>query len=242
MFSILRRHFSFAGLIATLALVFSMSGGAFAAHYIITSTKQIKPSVLKQLRGKAGPGGATGAQGAEGKQGPVGPKGATGSQGPKGDEGPTGPEGTFGSKPLPTGESLAGVWSVMIEPHITESISISYPIQVIPPPTEMNLVQATGFDFVFDPSNGEFIATLEPEEAEQHCPGSVANPAAANGNLCVYEGSENEAGIDGFGIFGNAELGTSPDPNSGAIFPVTNPGFVTEETYLVWGSWAVKAE
>ena len=38
---------------ATLALIFAMSGGAYAAsHYLITSTKQIKPSVLGHLKGK----------------------------------------------------------------------------------------------------------------------------------------------------------------------------------------------
>jgi hypothetical protein len=46
----LRRHLSYANVTATLALVFAMSGGALAAkHYLLTSTKQISPKVLKQL-------------------------------------------------------------------------------------------------------------------------------------------------------------------------------------------------
>jgi len=57
----MRRHLSYANVAATLALIFSMTGGAPAAsHYVITSTKQIKPSVLKQLRGKSGPPGPQG--------------------------------------------------------------------------------------------------------------------------------------------------------------------------------------
>ncbi len=45
-----RRHLSYANVTATLALVFAMTGGAFAAnHYLLTSTKQISPKVLKQL-------------------------------------------------------------------------------------------------------------------------------------------------------------------------------------------------
>lgn len=46
-----RRHLSYANVVATVALVFAMSGGALAAaHYLITSTSQIKPSVLRTLK------------------------------------------------------------------------------------------------------------------------------------------------------------------------------------------------
>ena len=61
-----RRRPGYAEVTATVALVLAMGGGAFAAgHYLITSTKQISPSVLKQLQGKAGAGGAPGAAGAQ---------------------------------------------------------------------------------------------------------------------------------------------------------------------------------
>jgi hypothetical protein len=74
-----KRMFSYANVAATLALVFSMSGGALAAkHYLITSTKQIKPSVLKKLKGNAGKTGATGAPGATGKEGSPGKEGPQG--------------------------------------------------------------------------------------------------------------------------------------------------------------------
>jgi len=50
------RHLSYANVVSTLALLFAMTGGALAAsHYVITSTKQIKPSVLKKLTPKAAP-------------------------------------------------------------------------------------------------------------------------------------------------------------------------------------------
>lgn len=87
MFSVLRGRLTYANVVATLALVFAMSGGALAAsHYLITSTKQIKPSVLKSLKGQAG---------AAGPQGPAGPAGPGGSAGAKG-EGTVGPEGKQG--------------------------------------------------------------------------------------------------------------------------------------------------
>jgi hypothetical protein len=57
-----RKHITYTNVAMTLALVFAMSGGAYAAKkYVITSTKEIKPSVLKQLQGKAGPTAAQGA-------------------------------------------------------------------------------------------------------------------------------------------------------------------------------------
>ena len=81
----MRRHLTYANVVATLALVFAMSGGALAArHYLITSTKQIKPSVLKELRGRTGARGATGATGLTGAAGPTGPPGGTGKEGPSG--------------------------------------------------------------------------------------------------------------------------------------------------------------
>jgi len=72
-------------IVAAFALVFAISGGAFAAsRYAINSTTQINPKVLSKLRGRVGlPGatGATGAAGAAGKPGPAGAQGAPGSPG-----------------------------------------------------------------------------------------------------------------------------------------------------------------
>jgi hypothetical protein len=72
--------------VAVVAVVFAMTGGAYAASkYLITSTKQIKPSVLSQLKGKAG------------AQGPAGPAGAAGPQGPEGKAGASGKDGSNGT-------------------------------------------------------------------------------------------------------------------------------------------------
>ena len=73
-FAPMRKRLSYAQVAATLALVFSLSGGAFAANrYLITSTSQIKPSVMKKLRS----GNHRGPAGPEGKTGPSGPEGHT---------------------------------------------------------------------------------------------------------------------------------------------------------------------
>jgi Collagen triple helix repeat (20 copies) len=87
--------------IAVVALFIALGGTAFASHFLITSTNQIKPSVLKKLQGKTGrPGakGVTGAAGAQGKEGPVGRDGKDGAAGIGGPTGPAGKEGTPGKE------------------------------------------------------------------------------------------------------------------------------------------------
>ena len=135
MFSRITRRFTYANTVATLALFFAMSGGALAAsHYLITSTKQISPKVLKSLKGTngtngsngaagptgpAGPQGAAGAKGETGSQGAKGETGPAGPQGPKGATGATGPSGTTGfTKTLPKGETETGTWAASGSPAI----------------------------------------------------------------------------------------------------------------------------
>jgi hypothetical protein len=61
------RHLTYANVAATLALIFSMSGGALAAsHYLITSRSQVKPAVLRTLHGPPGPEGPRGFPGTNG--------------------------------------------------------------------------------------------------------------------------------------------------------------------------------
>ena len=65
MLSAIRKRLTYANVAMTLALVFAMTGGAYAANkYLITSTKQISPKVLKSLKGATGTNGAAGPAGA----------------------------------------------------------------------------------------------------------------------------------------------------------------------------------
>ncbi|MGA9875613.1 MAG: hypothetical protein WBQ21_07380 [Solirubrobacteraceae bacterium] len=99
----IRKYLTFANATMTLALVFAMTGGAYAASkYVISSTKQISPKVLKSLQGKVGVNGAAGANGAQGPAGPAGPAGS------KGEAGAAGANGVPGEKGVPGERGAAG--------------------------------------------------------------------------------------------------------------------------------------
>ncbi|HEX5309687.1 MAG TPA: hypothetical protein VFW38_11470 [Solirubrobacteraceae bacterium] len=94
----MRKHITYANVAMTVALVFAMTGGAYAARkYIVTSEKQIKPSVVAELKGKAGPRGAPGERGPQGAPGEKGAQGVVGEKGQKGDPGAIGHEGPQGT-------------------------------------------------------------------------------------------------------------------------------------------------
>jgi len=102
----LTARFTYANVAATLALVFSMSGGALAAsHYLIDSKKQINPKILRALKGAKG---AKGARGAAGTAGPSGPTGAAGAVGPTGGTGRQGQAGLNGEDGLQGGAGATG--------------------------------------------------------------------------------------------------------------------------------------
>jgi hypothetical protein len=95
----MRRHLTYTNVAATLALLFAMTGGAYAASkYVINTTKQINPKVLAALKGKTGANGAQGPAGAAGAQGPAGAAGAKGETGAAGPAGPQGEKGVQGEK------------------------------------------------------------------------------------------------------------------------------------------------
>jgi hypothetical protein len=112
-----RRHLTFANVASLLALVFSMSGGALAArHYLINSTGQINPKVLKKLKGTPG------------EIGPIGPQGPTGLTGSKGS---TGGRGEPAPSLLATGASESGDFGVrgnVTGGSLAESVTFRIPL------------------------------------------------------------------------------------------------------------------
>ncbi len=108
----IRRHFSYANVMATIAVLFAMTGGAVAATGGFSSGGTLRAcaneegairllkagkhcqkgqkSVSWNETGPAGPKGATGAPGAPGAAGSTGAAGTAGSQGAPGGQGPQG--------------------------------------------------------------------------------------------------------------------------------------------------------
>lgn len=157
-----------------------------------------------------------------------------------GKNGTNGKDGTFSTEPLPSNQTLTGVFSSKAPAGNEGSVAISYPIQVSPAPTLIVVVAAGGESgFAWNPATGkgtgeqESPAFLENEEQiEAFCPGNVSAPSAKGGVLCAY--FESGDVIETFvGLFENPTPGRSPDPGAGAIFPV-GIGLIT-------GSWAVTA-
>jgi hypothetical protein len=232
-----------ATVIASLALVFAMTGGAYAAgRYVITSTKQISPKVLKSLKGANGKNGTNGAAGAQGPAGPTGPGGAAGAAGAKGETGTAGTDGTNGKEGkqgppgpteftvLPPEQSEHGVWSFQDSPTPGESesrksVPISFPIPL------PKVIEAS--------SQVHIVASGEgPQGCEK---GTLEEPKAAPGNLCIYTGELSEAEFTGEFIT-NPENPSEPFTGqvgkSGAILHFIGTG---EGASFAKGVWVVTA-
>jgi hypothetical protein len=247
----IRSRVTYVNVAMTLALVFAMSGGAYAAkHYLITSTKQISPKVLKQLRGKNGNDGAPGPTGAQGPQGTQGTQGSQGPQGPEGPQGPAGKDGVNGKEgspwtaggTLPTGSTETGAWSVSGPGNEFAFMTISFPIQLAKPLSEasVHFIDAKGKEVIQKGSEFE-------EKSSTVCKGTATEPQAKSGNLCIYEAGgfglnevtlvSGEKAVEPAKIFPAGASLSAPNgagvAGVGVVF-----GFVSE-TNLDEGTWAV---
>lgn len=267
--SFIRKRLTYANVAMTVVLVFAMSGGAYAASkYLITSTKQISPKVLKALAGKTGPRGLqglagaqgspgpegkTGAQGipgAQGNQGSNGNNGAAGATGPKGPAGasvtgptgPTGPKGATGS-PWPAGGTLPS--------GATETGSWG----VVRP--EEAKAQGQGINFAYAPISFAIPLAAELGESNVHliapagkgggagtgCPttSSVSKPEAEPGNLCVFEGPD-ERNVEEIEIVNPMNDEEKKAGTTGAILHIAPQESEVVNPIVAWGTWAVAGE
>jgi hypothetical protein len=244
--------------IAGLALVFAMTGGAYAAKkYLITSTKQISPSVLKSLQGKAGPAGPAGAAGAgtPGAQGPAGPQGPAGKDGANGTNGKDGTNGTNGKEGSQGATGLKGAAGVTGAVGVTGPAGSPWTLGGTLPKgaTETGAWSTLGGEFggpstvtldlsftvpLTEALSGEHVHLLKEGETDAtHCTGgTAASPKANEGELCVYTASgafsELESAIEKAGAVAVAETGAS---RSGAFLLLAG----LEKQGIVHGTWAV---
>lgn len=247
MFHAIRTRINATTVLAVLALVFAMTGGAYAAKkYLITSTKQISPSVLKALQGKggsAGVAGAPGIAGAQGAQGPAGPAGPAGSAGAKGETGPAGAKGIAGAtgakgvtgttgatgetgftEKLPKGKTETGTWAVSgrnVPDETLDVVPISFPIPLAAPGSAVFLNQEQ----------------TEIGAKTGGCSGTVAVPTAPAGTLCIYTSEEAREGFGAPEIRFNG-IEEEYEPTGTLMYLFHNTG---ESRLYMIGSWAVTA-
>jgi hypothetical protein len=248
----IREPFGTAGLIvACVALVAALGGTAFAAAKLNSTQKKEVEKIAKKFAGKPGAPGANGTNGASGKDGTKGEPGVPGSPGASGKSvvlgtattgecpgsNPSGGttveiEGNAASKKkicngkegspwtaggvLPSGKTETGEWVTPSQALTgTKTTAISFPIPLSEP--------LEGADVHIIPSSG--TSTTE-------CPGSVAEPKALSGNLCVYT----TQGVVAPEVIAQAATLNEGADRSGALLVL---GSANEPQF---GTWAVTGE
>jgi hypothetical protein len=205
--------------LALLALFVVLGGTSYAAvnalpknsvgsKQVINGSLQtldLSKKARKALKGNRGPRGFTGAQGA---------KGATGAQGIQGIQGIQGPAGPFPSGDVPSGVTIRGNYALGSETttgFAWDQVSFGFQF-------------ATAPAFEWHASGGAATA---------NCPGTSANPQAAAGFLCVYEGAGSNVGSR---IVFNTANGAGNATNRWGAGLTATPSAAAR--WLSYGTWA----
>ena len=229
----------YADVAASLALVVALGGTGYAAAKLpknsvgaqqlksnaVTSV-DVKDGALKRADFKAGqiPAGARGPAGADGIDGSDGIDGADGAAGVQGPEGPEGPQGDTGAPgplvgTLPAGATLRGAFGFGARVDAVGSLVegvISYPFPTATSPTR--------------------IVVQKDATPPAECPGTIAEPAALPGFLCLYVRVANNVDGDGVRAFGAS--GQTNFRYGAIVFSTATAAGMTMEAS---GTWAVTA-
>jgi|GEM_PF-1946434 len=237
----LRNRPSPALIVAIVALVVACTGTAVAVKSVITSAqikdgtiklKDLSPAARKALLKDIGPTGPPGPKGATGAKGAAGAKGSTGSTGATGATGAS----AFDGGSIPSGVTIKGAWGgryiAAVEGNQQNSylLSVSFPLPAPQPLTD---------------SKVQFGATTAGPvgDADPACTGTVANPTAPAGKVCIYvnegpNGTRSNVTLTGFKLSA-AGVNTEADRYGFEVRLVdagTVPGTLRAE-----GTWAYTA-
>ncbi len=262
MFSKVRTHLNPATAIAVAALIFAMTGGAFAmsgagaqsgstaraaapvsagSHppLAIAAKSKSKGKIKAGARGPAGPRGATGAAGPAGPAGATGPAGDAGPAGQKGETGQAGETGKTGATG-PQGPSGTTGFTETLPEGKTET-GAWYGES-----TAGNALRFTiSFPIPLASAPGQKnVHEVTVEEVTENkipagCAGNPEEPQAEPGNLCLFEAGGGGAFTSGNGRIAKpgASAPLAGAGESGAL--VLSEAAGANETY--YGTWAVTA-
>jgi hypothetical protein len=241
----IREPFGKAGhTVAICALVLALVGGAYAAGGLTKSQEKQVVKIAKKFAGKPGAAGAAGAAGPAGTNGINGKDGANGTNGSNGTSATTesfsgeahgcqeggvivksaspeavvcnGKKGTTGfTETLPAGKSEEGNWSLtgtatagLFGGGVYGAISFNVPLGASLPEGKVHFIEAPTFNEV----TGEFEFPTPPAG----CEGTVKEPEAESGNLCIFATIE-EGITAGYGAFSAESFEPEAAGKSGAV-------------------------
>jgi hypothetical protein len=143
------------------------------------------PQGLKGDQGAPGAQGPAGAKGDKGETGPVGPQGI---QGVTGATGPEGPRGLSGFSEIPQGVTTYGVvGGEFYSAAAGVDWGVTTSIYGVPPTTLSNeLVVVHNNSIVDNECNSKSCLSAEELTYSARCTGSITNPSAPPGWLCIY--------------------------------------------------------
>jgi hypothetical protein len=240
-----------ATVLAIVALIAATSGTSIAGTQVVTrlvtggqikdgsiQLKDLSPAARRALKGNRGLRGLPGPAGAQGLQGLPGATGAAGAKGDKGDKGDPGEPGTslFSATTIPSGVTIRGAWGgryiTAVAGNQQNSYLLSYSFPLRAP------VKLRDSDVQFGASTAGPVGDADPA-----CNGSVANPTAPAGKVCIYvnegpNGTRSNVTLTGFKLSA-AGVNTDADAYGFEIRMVdagTVPGTLRAE-----GTWAYTA-